>query len=142
MTKSKHNVGRKQKNDTDALIYSYLDALLGEPLKHNNSVLSEGQKNHVSVSGEARPAILCASVADGHWLIPTIKLFPADATKKIRSREESMLILLNNLYFLRRPLSARVRQCFLDLSEQMLEDYLVAAWDKQQISRAGILCDS
>jgi len=64
-------------------------------------------------------------------LITTIKLHQSIEPQRLHTQEESLIILLTNLYFLRRPLPPKVRQCFLDLSEQAIDDFHASKWIKQ-----------
>ena len=85
----------------------------------------------VSVVDEKLPSrSLYADIENGYFLIPTIKVHYLGGNQPIRSQVESIVILLTNLYYLRRPLSPRVRQCFLDFSEQVIDDYQASKWIK------------
>lgn len=65
-------------------------------------------------------------------LIPTIKMVREDDDQSFRSQCEAQIVLLTFLYYLRKPLSPRVRQCFLDYSEQAIDDYYAALWLAEQ----------
>ena len=62
------------------------------------------------------------------FLIPTIKLLRDADDVAYRSQREAHTILLTFLFYLRKPLSPRVRKCFLDYSEQAIDDYYAAFW--------------
>ena len=61
-------------------------------------------------------------------LVPTIKLIRDENDKGYRSQCEAQIILLTFLFYLRKPLSPRVRKSFLDFSEQAIDDYYAAFW--------------
>jgi hypothetical protein len=61
-------------------------------------------------------------------LIPTIKIVSNSEDQVIRTQVESTIILLTNLYFLRRPLPPKVRQYILILSEQVIDGFNAAYW--------------
>lgn len=61
-------------------------------------------------------------------LVPTIKLSSASQAQTLRTQTESIIILLTNLYFLRRPLPPKVRRYILNLSEQVIDDFHAAVW--------------
>ena len=61
-------------------------------------------------------------------LVPTIKIVSNLELQLIRSQVEATIILLTNLYFLRRPLPPKVRQYILILSEQVIDDFNAAYW--------------
>ena len=69
-------------------------------------------------------------------LIPTIKLHHSTEPQRLHTQEESMIILLTNLYYLRRPLPPKVRQCFLDLSERAIDDFHASKWLNQADMRS------
>jgi hypothetical protein len=64
-------------------------------------------------------------------LIPTIKLIKDVEDTSVRSQCEAQIILLTFLFYLRKPLSPRVRKSFLDYSEQAIDDYYAAFWLKE-----------
>jgi hypothetical protein len=69
-------------------------------------------------------------------LIPTIKLIRDLDDKHIRTQSEAQILLLTFLFYLRKPLSPRVRQSFLDFSEQAIDDYYAAFWLKESAAES------
>jgi hypothetical protein len=78
-----------------------------------------------------------AKIESGFYLIPTIKLYSTLEQQEIRNQTETLIVLFSNLYFLRRPLTPRVRQLFLDISEQNLDDFHAAKWLALAAQEAG-----
>mgnify|MGYP000659732611 CR=1 FL=1 len=64
-------------------------------------------------------------------LVPTIKIPNVREAELILSQTESMIVLLSNLYLLRRSLPPKVRSFILAISEQVIDDYEVEQWTKQ-----------
>jgi len=137
----KHDSNKDGINRTDELINDYLQDVFGD-------VGSAGSTETVPIStffqGESEDegflkdtVVLPVSIEHNCYLVPTIKLLSSDAGNENYSKEQAILILLNALYFLRRPLSPRVRQCFLNLSEQVIDDYQFASF-KHRITLQGV----
>lgn len=105
----KHDKNTKEINRTDELINDYLQDVF----------------------------ILPVSIQAHCFLVPAIKLLSSNVGSESYSKEQAILILLNALYFLSRPLSPRARQCFVNLAEQMIDDYQFASF-KLQMTPQGI----
>jgi len=137
----KHDSNKDGINRTDELINDYLQDVFGD-------ASSAGSTETVPISAFFQGAskkggyikdtvILPVSIEHNCYLVPTIKLLSSNAGNANYSKEQAILILLNALYFLRRPLSPRVRQCFLNLSEQVIDDYQFASF-KHRMTRQGV----
>jgi len=135
MTK-KHDKAKEAINRTDDLINDYLNDVLGGvdcaetvPISEffNDSI--KDSASDVSIDSQSDHYVLPVSIEDGCFLVPTIKLLASNAGNEGYCKEDALLILLNSLYFLRRPLPPKVRQCFLNLSEQVIDDYQFASWE-------------
>jgi len=158
----KHDTNKEVINRTDELINDYLQdvfSCVGEseraetvPIStffqeksfdkaYLNKAVEESCGTQVcdEVLTQCNTLILPVHVPIQHncFLVPTLKLLSSNAGNECYSQARAILILLNALYFLRRPLSPRVRQCFLSLSEQMIDDYQFASF-KQQMARQGV----
>lgn len=146
---NKHEKDQGQSTRTDDLISDYLGDLLGHSIEtvpiseffSDNEADTLGCAEYESpleIQRSSQSRAGSGAIKSGFFLVPTIKLLSDEDSNHIYCREDAVLILLNNLYFLRRPLSPRVRQCFLDLSERVIDDYHASDW-KAQVSRQGIL---
>jgi hypothetical protein len=145
---SKDTDSRKQKTKTDAFIQDYLSDVWGSALAQNKVLLEDEStvqaestiqtkvsvvKNRVSekINPNNTSKLLVKStekIKKQFSLIPTIKIVSSSDDQAIRTQAESLIILLTNLYFLRRPLSPKVRQYILNLSEQVIDDFNAAYW--------------
>lgn len=145
---SKDTDSRKQKTKTDAFIQDYLSDVWGSALAQNKVLLEDEStvqaestiqtkvsvvKNRVSekINPNNTSKLLVKStekIKKQFSLIPTIKIVSSSEDQAIRTQAESLIILLTNLYFLRRPLSPKVRQYILNLSEQVIDDFNAAYW--------------
>jgi len=124
---------------TDELINDYLNDILGpsdvSAIKSATFKSELYNRSHSSVADvlNDKPTqsqhqhLKTSSIQDGLHITLTINPFNSGSTK-LRSPNEAIIILLTNLYFLRRPLSPRVRQSFLILSEQVIDDYQASQW--------------
>jgi len=144
MTK-KHDKAKEAINRTDDLINDYLNDVISGNDYSETVPISEffndplkGSATNASSSVQSDTYVLPVSIEDSCFLVPTIKLLASNAGNEGYSKEEALLILLSNLYFLRRPLSPKVRQCFLNLSEQVIDDYHFALW-KVNTTCQGVL---
>ena len=144
MTK-KHDKAKEAIKRTDDLISDYLNDVIGGndysetvPISEFfNDTLKESATGS-SLGVQSDKYVLPVSIDAGSFLVPTIKLLASNAGNEGYSKEDALLILLSNLYFLRRPLSPKVRQCFLNLSEQVIDDYRFALW-KVNTTCQGVL---
>jgi|GEM_PF-6462221 len=162
--KNKHDKNRSGINRTDELINDYLQDVFGgagggggnvapetvtiskffkdvsaDEGALDKSVLDASQTRIcVEALEQVDAFILPLSIQTNCFLVPTIKLLSSNAGNESYSKVQAILILLNALYFLRRPLPSRVRQCFLNLAEQMVDDYQFASF-RLQMTRQGIL---
>jgi len=145
--KKKHDTNKEGINRTDELINDYLQDVFGDVVDIDNAGVSENvdtvtvsaffQEETVGESYLEDASVLPVSIQHNCFLVPTIKLLSSHAGNESYSKEQAILILLNALYFLRRPLSPRVRQCFLNLSEQVINDYQFSSF-KHRMTRQGI----
>jgi hypothetical protein len=144
---------RKHSNKTDDFIQDYLSDVWGstaesnldvDPSENNTELLTELSthlpnkeqqlsESMVTVQDSAQSTVSeriqnTISISPKYSLIPTIKLHKHNEAQAIRSQVDYMIILLTNLYFLRRPLSPKLRQFILDLSEQAIDDFNAAYW--------------
>lgn len=153
MTQNKTNSGMPHQR-TDDLLADYLSDMFGEESVPASQVASEeiGQNLFVSSNIEDEEARLqqveaevstttqildvfggnrvntMAPIASDMSLIPTIKLVKDFEDNSYRSQCEAQIVLMTFLFYLRKPLSPRVRQTFLDYSEQAIDDYYAAFW--------------
>ncbi len=132
---NKHDNNKEKTNRTDELLNDYLlDVFGGDdscetvPIsKFFNDAVSESSSDistlDILESREINTDVLPVSIESRYFLVPTIKLLFSNGGTETYSKEVAILILLTSLYFLRRPLSPKVRQCFLSLSKQVIDDY-------------------
>jgi len=134
----KHDSNKNGINRTDELINDYLLDVFGDVGSDETVPISEFFNEVSDDAGYLKDtAILPISIEHNCYLVPTIKLLSSNAGNESYSKEQAVLILLNALYFLRRPLSPKVRQCFLNLSEQVIDDYQFASF-KHRMTHQGI----
>mgnify|MGYP003635869163 FL=1 len=119
---SKKLDSRMHSNKSDDYIQDYLSDIWGGTSESLiQPLVSEAQTDLQRIKNPS-------SIQRAYSLIPTIQLQAHSEGQKIRSQFDSMIILLTNLYFLRRPLPPKVRQFILDLSEQVIDDFNAAYW--------------
>ena len=136
----KHASNKSDLNRNDELIQDYLlDLFEGGASVHEETVpiskFFEIEPKNAEYQGRVK--ILAPSILKCCSLVPTIPLPSSKFTIKKYSKVQAILILLNALYYLRRPLSFKVRHCFLDLAEQMINDYHYAEF-KLRMTREGV----
>jgi hypothetical protein len=137
----KHESNKDALNRNDELINDYLQDVFGEVSENRLTetvplcTFFEGASSDETPIHQAN--IIAESIQPSCFLVPTIKLLSSNSGNEGYSQPQAILILLTVLYFLRRPLSPRVRQCFLNLSEQVIDDYQFASF-KYQMTRQGI----
>lgn len=139
MTK-KHESNKEELNRTDTLIVDYLLDVLGAESSDCSGTLPiskffNHERPEVELHEEA--SVVAVSIQQDCFLVPTIKLLTKNAYKERYSKVQAVFILLSSLYFLRRPLTPKVRQCFLSLSEQVINDYQFSEF-KQRMTREGV----
>jgi len=167
--KPKNDQSRKQHTSADELICDYLNDILGNDqsivVSKNSSetqsisrFLTEQKRSSDDLEYAAKEgddsedAIFVESLVKlerGFYdkpkldcgLIPTLKVLHSTEPQRLHTQEESLIILLTNLYYLRRPLPPRVRQCFLDLSERVIDDFHASKW-LNQTDIQGVLSEA
>lgn len=110
-----------------------------DSLSTKTLVLDEPEQHECSVRNilnEARPSI-SKPIPLGYSLVPTINLTHC-ANGGFRTQSEAQIILLSLLFYLRRPLSPRVRLCFLNFAEQAIDDYHAAFWLSARASQSSL----
>jgi len=132
---SKDTNSRMHKTKTDSFIQDYLSDIWGNAFVQNKVVtntdkpIDEIHDNNVIETVSSALLLKRSDCIRRHFsLIPTIKIATNLEEQFIRTQVESTLILMTNLYFLRRPLSPKVRQYILILSEQVIDDFNAAYW--------------
>ena len=127
---------RKPAPKPDALIQDYISDLWGiGPAVRNSepppdSVCAKAQASSVEVE----------SIERSYSLVTTLKYQLVSDLEVIRSQTDLLILLFSNLYLLRRPLSAKVRQCILSSSEQLIDDFNAAYW-LTELSKKGVLSE-
>lgn len=71
-------------------------------------------------------------------LAATISVSRDAASKHLRPKSESLLVLLQCLHFLNQPISASLRRSFLAAAEQSIDDYQCAQWEYAVSSCSGV----
>jgi hypothetical protein len=111
-----------------------------QPHKAKTLVLDDPERQECAVSNilnESRPSI-SEAIPLAYSLVPTINLTRHVDDDSFRTQSEAQIILLSLLFFLRRPLSPKVRQCFLNFSEQAIDDYHAAFWLSAHASKSSL----
>lgn len=71
-------------------------------------------------------------------LAATISVSRDEASKRVRPKSESLLVLLQCLHFLNQPISESLRRSFLAAAEQSIDDYQSAQWEYAVSSCSGV----
>ncbi len=122
----------------DAMITNYLDDLfVTDPL-------SDSAEN-ASLDGPrtVMPAVPLGrqSIDAGYRLVTTLNPGIILRSGEMPKKGQAFLLALTGLYYLRRPLSPKLRQHFLSLTESMLDSYASASW-KESLTRKGVLSEA
>lgn len=67
-------------------------------------------------------------------LVPTIKLHNYSDSSAVKSQVECMVVLLTNLYLLRRYLPPKTRTFILELSEKTIDDFNALYWIQPSVN--------
>lgn len=133
-----------------------LEAYLGEIFAPLNGVpslsvdvlddleLDDYQSIEVLDSDLARPlenSVALQTIAINQRITPTIRICRESGSKRVRNESESLLVLLQCLHFLNQPLSSALRQSFLQVAEQSIDDYRAAAWQISFSFGAGVMSE-
>lgn len=140
---SKEFDSRKPSHKTDDFIQDYLSDIWGSPA---DSTINDSQKSNnleskptprtlekLSVPKNIRFNVIERAVEYDyipleHALVPTIKLHTYTDNLTVESQVECMIVLLTNLYFLRRTLPPKTRMFILALSEKTIDDFNALYW--------------
>lgn len=121
----------------DNLIQDYISDVwgTGETVRKTEpQVIGEAPE---MVSTQSRISTHAIRALDRRYsLVPTLKYQIAGDVSILRDQTDLLILLLCNLYLLRRPLSPKVRQFILTSSEQLIDDFNAAFWLKQ-LSKKG-----
>lgn len=131
----KYDSDNKSSNHTDDIISSYLGDLLN--LNESDQQTAAAHQD-LDLKQKLSEALKSATIEKQYSLITTQDLFALTQSKPMLNKPQAFLFLLLSLYFLRRPLTARVRECFLSVSERMLDDYEAADWQAQISQSKGV----
>lgn len=79
-------------------------------------------------------------------IAPTISVMGNAQSKKVRRQTESLLVLLQCLHFLNKPLSPLLRHSFMTAAEKSIEEYRAAAfcsgeWQLAVSSCSGVMSE-
>lgn len=123
---------------TDDIISSYLGDLLnlGDDSSSSIGVVEEARAEVLAKA--LKEAINSATIDRSRALISTADILALSQSKTMLSKPQAFTYLLISLYFLRRPLPQRVRRCFFEVSERMLDDYEASEWQAQMANSKGV----
>lgn len=124
--------------DVTASDLSALSASVEEPSVDVQDSLAD----EIALSLQLKEALASATVERNRALISTVDPIAAARSKTMLNKPQSFLMLLISLYYLRRPLPEKVRQCFIDVSERMLDDYEASEWQAQIVPSSGVLSEA
>jgi len=122
---------------SDDLIQDYISDVwgTGEAVRKTEPQVIDEEPEVISTLSQAS-AHTNRTLDRRYSLVPTLKYQTASDVSLLRDQTDLLILLLCNLYLLRRPLSPKVRQFILTSSEQLIDDFNAAFWLKQ-LSKKG-----